>query len=172
MLQMTAHSKYVDNFITTVRYRHSTVAEKAYAENLVLSKSCIPTKLWKFINYVSPQKRSKNTFKPEIQGEWTHLLYKCKVKNTLCGNAWPRTPPLELNRATTSLICEKACHPQLFFWFRCPWFHVFHTIIETVFSQSKLAFSKCYFIKIYICYLPVGRTNMTNISPVRTDQKQ
>ena len=43
-----------------------------------------------------------------MQREWTHLLYKCKVKNTPCENRRPTTH-LELNRATTSLICEKSC---------------------------------------------------------------
>ena len=52
--------------------------------------------------------RCKDILKPEMQREWTHLLYKCKVKNTLSGNKRPTTPQ-ELNRATTSLICEKSC---------------------------------------------------------------
>ena len=55
-----------------------------------------------------PKHRCKDTLKPEMQREWTHLLYKCKVKNTPCENRRPTTH-LELNRATTSLICEKSC---------------------------------------------------------------
>ena len=73
-----------------------------------LSKSyTIPTKHWKFTNYV-PKNRFKDTLKPEMQREWTHLLYKWKVKHTPCGNRRPRIP-LELNRATMSLICETSC---------------------------------------------------------------
>ena len=37
-----------------------------------------------------------------------YILYKYKVKNSPCGNRSPRTP-LQLNRATTSLICETSC---------------------------------------------------------------
>ena len=80
--------------MTTVRYRHSTVAEKAYIlKNL--SKSCIPQnmKIYHLNTPPPPTKKKqkktaeKDTLKPEMQREWTHHLYNYKVKNTFCGKA-------------------------------------------------------------------------------------
>ena len=86
-----------------------------------------------------PKNRCKDTLKLEIQREWTHLLYKCKVKNSPCGNKRPRTP-LKLNRATTSLICETSCPftcPHNFILFRRSRLH-FRSIATHFLTKSKL----------------------------------
>ena len=64
-----------------------------------------------------PKHRCKDTLKPEMQREWTHLLYKCKVKNTPCENRRPTTHP-ELNSDhVTNLrnILPPYLPPQLYF---------------------------------------------------------
>ena len=98
----------------------ATFAEIAYAKNLVSFQIMHPHKTLQIHQLSTPKNSSKDTLKPEMQREWTHPQHKCRVKeNMLCGKACPRTP-LELNHATTSLICGKACSPHNFFWYRRP----------------------------------------------------
>ena len=110
---MAAHSNVDTYFMTTVRYRHSAVTEKSYTKKIMH-----PLKIYQ----LSAQKnRSKDTLKLEMQREWTHPLYKCKVKETLCGNSSGvsmtadtrlDSPTIESRDHVTNL--RKGLLPQLF----------------------------------------------------------
>ena len=78
--------------------RHSTVAEKAYAEKSCLFPNHACTGTCKILKRTTVAVSTKNS----------RSLYKCKVKNMLCAKATkmhvPRPPTLyiiELNRTTT-----------------------------------------------------------------------
>ena len=92
-----------------MRYRHSTVAEKAYGE-----KSCL------FPNHASPQNfedlptKYPKTLKPDMQWEWPHLLYKCKVKNTLCGKAVEMEAPRPHRNESCDRVANLCLPPQLY----------------------------------------------------------